>query len=271
MLAGLETLTEWPETVVVMQRNWIGRSEGARLTFPVAGADIGIEIFTTRIDTIYGATFVLLAPEHPLVDRFAAESADPAAFNEQVRQFRSLDRQAARHGVWFATRTAVAFWTSQVGLMLRGQWFRFGYACVNFGGPISARDWLADHGGDLRGLDKDQRFEVVGRLAKDVMGEIARLVPVLPVSLMATVLLDAEGPLDELELKVRASDLIAHFECRGARLYLPRGDRDYAIHVGLRMLSLRRLVHEGDDGLFAVVATERPILAYYANAIAHLR
>ena len=200
----------------------------------------------------------------------------PVALNydrvlEDRTLLRSLDRQAARHGVWFATRTAVAFWTSQVGLMLRGQWFRFGYACVNFGGPISARDWLADHGGDLRGLDKDQRFEVVGRLAKDVMGEIARLVPVLPVSLMATVLLDAEGPLDELELKVRASDLIAHFEGRGARLYLPRGDRDYAIHVGLRMLSLRRLVHEGDDGLFAVVATERPILAYYANAIAHLR
>ncbi len=81
-----------------MQRNWIGRSEGARLTFPVAKADIGIEIFTTRIDTIYGATFVLLAPEHPLVDRFAAESDDPAAFNEKVRQFRTLDREARLTG-----------------------------------------------------------------------------------------------------------------------------------------------------------------------------
>ena len=118
LLAGLETLTEWPEKVVVMQRNWIGRSEGARLTFPVAGADIGIEIFTTRIDTIYGATFVLLAPEHPLVDRFAAESANPTAFNEQVRQFRSLDRQARLTGAidkeGFDTgRTAVNPFTGQ--------------------------------------------------------------------------------------------------------------------------------------------------------------
>src|SRR5262245_38152507 len=65
LLQGLDSLTAWPEKVLVMQRNWIGRSEGARLKFPVVNGE-AIEIFTTRIDTIYGATFVLLAPEHPL-------------------------------------------------------------------------------------------------------------------------------------------------------------------------------------------------------------
>ncbi len=55
-------------------------------------------MFTTRIDTIFGATFVLLAPEHPMVDRFAAESADPAAFREQVSRFRALDREARLTG-----------------------------------------------------------------------------------------------------------------------------------------------------------------------------
>jgi glycerol-3-phosphate O-acyltransferase len=103
------------------------------------------------------------------------------------------------------------------------------------------------------------------------MGEIARLVPVLPVSVIATVLIEAEGPLDELELKVRAAALMTHFETNGAKLYVPRGDRDYAFHVGLRMLALRHLVEEAAGGLFAAVATERPLLAYYANAIAHLR
>src|SRR3954470_11031292 len=98
LLKGLDTLTEWPEKVVVMQRNWIGRSGGARLSFPVAGADFGIDIFTTRIDTIYGATFVLLSPEHPLVDRFAAESAEPEAFRAHVQQFRALDREARLTG-----------------------------------------------------------------------------------------------------------------------------------------------------------------------------
>ncbi len=118
LLKGLDTLTEWPEKVVVMQRNWIGRSEGARIRFPVAksneavrgagapGMDVrgagapgmDIEIFTTRIDTIYGATFVLLSPEHPLVDRFASESPDPQAFKDRVAKFRALDREARLTG-----------------------------------------------------------------------------------------------------------------------------------------------------------------------------
>jgi leucyl-tRNA synthetase len=98
LLRGLDTLTEWPEKVVVMQRNWIGRSEGARLMFPIAGANDAVEVFTTRIDTIYGATFVLLSPEHPMVDRFAAEAPDPAGFRERVAKFRALDREARRSG-----------------------------------------------------------------------------------------------------------------------------------------------------------------------------
>jgi leucyl-tRNA synthetase len=102
LLQGLETLKEWPEKVVVMQRNWIGRSEGARITFPVvaaAGARAAdIEIFTTRIDTIYAATFVLVAPEHAVVDQFAGESGDPVGFRAKVEAFHALDREARRTG-----------------------------------------------------------------------------------------------------------------------------------------------------------------------------
>jgi leucyl-tRNA synthetase len=98
LLKGLEALTDWPEKVVVMQRNWIGRSEGARVRFPIVNGDGVIEVFTTRIDTIYGATFVLLAPEHPLVERFAAESPDPAAFGVELARFRALDRDARLTG-----------------------------------------------------------------------------------------------------------------------------------------------------------------------------
>jgi glycerol-3-phosphate O-acyltransferase len=199
----------------------------------------------------------------------------PVALNydrvlEDRTLLRQLDNEAPRLGLWFAARTALSFWSGQLWLMLTGRWYRFGYACVNFGRLVSARTWLAQHGGDLRGLDKEQRFGVIGRLAHDVMSEVARLVPVLPVSLIATVLLDAGEPLDEFDLKLRAGKLMAEFEARGAKLYVPRGDRDYAIHVGLRMLALRRLVEER-GGLFAAVPAERPLLAYYANSVAHLR
>ncbi len=102
------------------------------------------------------------------------------------------------------------------------------------------------------------------------MTEVARIVPVLPVSLIATVLTEAEGPIDELELKVRVGKLMAELETQGAKLYVPRGDRDYAFHVGLRMLALRHLVEEA-GGNYTAAAAERPLLAYYANAIAHLR
>ena len=59
---------DWPDKVKAMQRNWIGRSQGARVAFAVDGTDIPIEVFTTRPDTLFGATFMVLAPEHPLVD-----------------------------------------------------------------------------------------------------------------------------------------------------------------------------------------------------------
>ena len=75
-----------------MQRNWIGRSEGALVRFPAdttgsAGGPVEIEVFTTRIDTIFGATFVLLAPEHALVDRFADEATDSETFRDGFSSF----------------------------------------------------------------------------------------------------------------------------------------------------------------------------------------
>ncbi|HKV99376.1 MAG TPA: leucine--tRNA ligase [Vicinamibacterales bacterium] len=98
----LDELKDWPEKVLTMQRNWIGRSEGARVKFAVsAGQGIdapSIEVFTTRIDTIYGATFVMLAPEHPLVEQFAAASPDPAGFRARAAKFRSQDRTARLMG-----------------------------------------------------------------------------------------------------------------------------------------------------------------------------
>jgi leucyl-tRNA synthetase len=67
-------LIDWPESIKTMQRNWIGRSEGARIVFPIDGTDDTIEVFTTRPDTLFGATYMVIAPEHPLVDRITTAS-----------------------------------------------------------------------------------------------------------------------------------------------------------------------------------------------------
>ncbi|MDP2913698.1 MAG: leucine--tRNA ligase [Candidatus Omnitrophota bacterium] len=69
LLQDLDKLAEWPERVKVMQSNWIGKSVGVRIDFKIEGSDEILKCFTTRIDTIYGVTFIALAPEHPMVDR----------------------------------------------------------------------------------------------------------------------------------------------------------------------------------------------------------
>ncbi len=99
LLDATAGLKAWPEKVLTMQRNWIGRSEGARVAFAVEGeGTTKIEVFTTRIDTIFGATFVLLGPEHPLVARFAETASDPVSFRKQAQEFRLQDRAARISG-----------------------------------------------------------------------------------------------------------------------------------------------------------------------------
>jgi leucyl-tRNA synthetase len=99
LLRDLDKLSEWPEKVRTMQRNWIGRSEGALVDFKLHGATAVansiITVFTTRIDTIYGATSIQLAPDHALVTEFAAQNADLAA---KVEQLKAEQRKAKEEG-----------------------------------------------------------------------------------------------------------------------------------------------------------------------------
>ena len=80
LLEAIHGLERWPERVRLMQENWIGRSEGARVYFDIAGRDERIEVFTTRQDTLFGASFVALSPNHPLAQRLAEDDAELAAF-----------------------------------------------------------------------------------------------------------------------------------------------------------------------------------------------
>ena len=78
--------SRWPEHVVTMQRNWIGRSEGAEVTFRCEELDLDFPVFTTRPDTLFGATFFVLAPEHPEVERLAAGTGHEDAVRDYVNE-----------------------------------------------------------------------------------------------------------------------------------------------------------------------------------------
>ncbi len=169
-----------------------------------------------------------------------------------------------------AVRNALAFIVSQLWLRLRGRWYRFGYACANFGAPISLRSYLARAGWDPSKLDREERFRRVTEFATDLMGAVGHVVPVLPVSLVAHVFIDApELALSEEEILTRALELQRRYEALGAHVYVPRSDADYSVLVGLRMLKLRNLVVE-EDGRYRLNPAEVAVVRYYANAIAHL-
>jgi glycerol-3-phosphate O-acyltransferase len=169
---------------------------------------------------------------------------------------RGLEPDAERKGVGFAFRTTLGFMLRNFAQMAGRRWYRFGYACVNFGRPISLRRYLTEQGFDFRELDQEARFTRVEALTQYLMTAVGEVIPVLPVSLVAT-------------LKARAHRLIGQLEAAGAHVYVPRRDQDYALQVGLRMLELRHLVAD-QDGLYHANPDERPMLRYYANAIAHL-
>jgi len=86
LLADFDLLDDWPEHVVTMQRNWIGRSEGAEVVFRCEDPELEFPVFTTRPDTLFGATFFVLAPEHPEVERLAAGTEHESAVRDYVNQ-----------------------------------------------------------------------------------------------------------------------------------------------------------------------------------------
>src|SRR5436305_6782544 len=128
--AGLDSLDHWPEKVKLMQRNWIGRSVGADVEFAVPALGKSIRIFTTRPDTIYGATFMVLAPEHPEVAALIAENPDRAAIEQWiagVRNQSNLERQEAGKEGHFTGKSAINPFTNEEIPILLGNFVLMQY------------------------------------------------------------------------------------------------------------------------------------------------
>ncbi|MDD9981457.1 MAG: 1-acyl-sn-glycerol-3-phosphate acyltransferase [Gammaproteobacteria bacterium] len=165
--------------------------------------------------------------------------------------------------------TLLRFVAHQAVLMLRRRWYRFGYACVNFGSPVSMRAYARRHGIDFQGMGPTARFEAVERLGGELLEAVASAIPVVPVPLVATVFARRpEHAMSELEIKAEIQSLIEELQRRGAYVHIPRGDRDYEVTVGLRMLTLRHFVEES-SGLYRAAEDALEMLRYYANSIEH--
>lgn len=130
LLANLDTL-DWSHTTKQAQRNWIGRSEGAELTFHIDGSDATVRVFTTRADTIFGATYLVLAPEHPLVDTITTDEQRSAvrAYQDATTKQDLVSRKSTREktGVFTgayainpATKARIPIWTADYVLMEYG-------------------------------------------------------------------------------------------------------------------------------------------------------
>lgn len=180
---------------------------------------------------------------------------------------RAASGQASRRSKWFVLRTTAKFISRQVWLKLRNRWLRFGYAAVNFGKPLSMRDYCQQQHLNFARLDTQQRFVEVERLAKQFMRDIHGLIPVLPIPLLCVLLMElGEKPLSEDELRAQFYQRAEDMAAQGRRVIFPTITRVHTFRTALHMLRLRHLILDNEEGLRAN-PDSRDVIAYYANSI----
>ena len=185
---------------------------------------------------------------------------------------RALDPAAEKRSWWFACRTTFKFIRRSLVLMILSRWRRYGYACVNFGTPVSAKAYCRDQGINFSRLPRTDRFPEIEKLCYRLMSAISEVVPILPVSLMSTVFLEAmDTELDILDIEERSNQLINELQARGAPVFeMSRNTRAHDIADAIDLMTLRRMV-TASGNQFQAVSAEETIMRYYANTIGHWR
>ena len=185
---------------------------------------------------------------------------------------RALDPTSEKRSWWFVFRTTAGFIWRSLLLMVLSRWRRYGYACVNFGDPLSIKAYCRDRNLNFSMLERPERFQEVQKLSQELMQGIASVVPILPVSLVSTVFLeDMVTEMDILEIEARSNRLIKKLKEKGAPiLESSRSTKARAIADAVDIMLLRRMISSNGDR-FKVIPEEKTLLAYYANAIGHWR
>jgi glycerol-3-phosphate O-acyltransferase len=183
---------------------------------------------------------------------------------------RELDPEAQKRSFWYVTRTTVNFIARSILLMILSRWRRYGYACVNFGAPLSINQYCREKGFDFGRLERSERFKEVQKLSERLLDDIAEVIPVLPVALVSTVLLEAtDNPLDIVSIEQQAVRLQGRMQSKGAPIIeMSRTKQAEIINEAVDFMLLRRLISNTGGG-FAITPGQEPVVRYYANAISH--
>ena len=212
----------------------------------------------------------MLRDYHPESDReivFVPVGINYDRVIEDRSLLRKLDRDAERRSTGFVIKTSLRFLFKQLILSRRDRWRRFGYASVNFGEPLSVQDWCQDRGVEFARLEQEQRFVEVGRLANELMERIADVVPVLPVPLLASVVLEHRNDWESaLAIKTYALEKIYQLREQGAPIRIAAGACEGVLSNALTTLCARKML-EQRNGLLRAAPDAGDILTYYANSI----
>lgn len=182
-----------------------------------------------------------------------------------------LEQDSTGRDFSLSIKKSLLFTVNLIVRRLQGKLYKNGHACVSFGNPISLREWMKVNKITLEKSTEKQKFKVIEKLGEQLITEVGNVIPVMPVALVASVFRKAKTtPMNELEIKSKVFKLISDYEKKGFHVHIPREDHDYAVGTGLRMLTLRHIIMEDENGMFSANPDEKVILDYYANSIAHL-
>jgi len=183
---------------------------------------------------------------------------------------RKLEQDYSGRDFSVSARKTLSFIGNLIWRRLSGKLYRYGYACVSFGKPVSLKDYLWQKRIIYENLNEEKRFKLIAKLGDELLEKVGKVVPVLPVALLATVFVKAEKKtLTESELKSQMFKLVSDLEQHDVHVHIPRDDLDYAFNAGKRMLLLRHIIVE-ENGAYQANLEEKILLEYYANSIAHL-
>ena len=181
---------------------------------------------------------------------------------------RKLDSDAVKRSRWYVLKTSVGFFFKTLTMNRRTRWRRFGYASVNFGKPVHAKQFCIDEEIDFSKMQTEARFKSVGKLSDKLMNEISQVIPILPVALMSEIALQNKHQWkSEFELKTQAMERILELETLGAPINISVSASEHVLAAAIDILAGRGFI-TFHDGLYKADKGSLMMLEYYANSIA---